>query len=59
MFPLWHEKRAVLERAATDGDVATFARVLADLDPVNVEFISLAAQRLDELVRAEAHIGNR
>jgi hypothetical protein len=54
MFPLWHAKRAVLERAAADGDVATFARALTELNPVNVEFISLAAQRLSELVRADA-----
>jgi TIR domain len=57
MFPLWHEKRALLERAATDGDVETFARVLRDLDPINVEFISLASQRLGELVRADAPHG--
>jgi hypothetical protein len=36
------------------GDVATFAQVLRELDPINVEFISLAARRLGELVRADA-----
>jgi hypothetical protein len=41
MFPLWHEKRALLERAATDGDVVTVSRVLSKLDPINVEFIDL------------------
>ncbi len=55
MFPLWHDKRALLERAVADEDIATFARVLTDLDPINVEFISLAARRLGELVRADAH----
>jgi hypothetical protein len=58
MFPLWNEKRAALERAAADGDIANFARGLAELNPVNVEFISLASQRLGELVRADAHHGS-
>jgi hypothetical protein len=57
MFPLWHDKRALLERAAADEDVATFAGVLAELDPINVEFISLASQRLGELVRTDADHG--
>jgi hypothetical protein len=30
------------------------AAVLSELDPINVEFISLAAKRLGELVRADA-----
>jgi TIR domain len=54
MFPLWWEKRHYLEKAALAGDVATFAQVLQELDPINVEFISLAARRLGELVRAGA-----
>ena len=54
MFPLWWEKRHHLEEAAVAGDVATFARVLKEIDPINVEFISLAARRLGELVRADA-----
>jgi hypothetical protein len=54
MFPLWHEKRALLERAATDGDTVTFSRVLSELDPINAEFIELASRRLGELVRADA-----
>jgi hypothetical protein len=53
-FPLWHEKRALLERAATDGDVVTVSRVLSELDPINVEFIDLASRRLGELARADA-----
>jgi hypothetical protein len=44
-----------LEQAAKGGDVATFARILAELDPINAEFISLAAQRLGELVVADAY----
>jgi TIR domain len=55
MFPLWWEKRHHLEKAAAAGDVATFAEVLQELDPINIEFISLAAQRLDELVQVDAH----
>jgi hypothetical protein len=54
MFPMWQEKRQQLEQAVPVGDVATFARVLAELDPLNVEFISLASQRLGDLVRADA-----
>jgi TIR domain len=54
MFPLWYEKRQQLDQAAQSGDVATFAGLLAELDPINVEFISLASQRLGELVRADA-----
>jgi hypothetical protein len=54
MFPLWTEKRGRLQEAAMAGDVGSFARVLQELDPVNVEFISLASQRLGELVRADA-----
>jgi hypothetical protein len=44
--------------AAADGKIATFARVLGELDPINVEFISLASQHLGELVRADARTGN-
>jgi hypothetical protein len=54
MFAKWGEQRARLEPAASAGDVATFAQVLAELDPGNVEFISLASQRLGELVRSDA-----
>jgi hypothetical protein len=54
MFPLWQDKRQQLDQAAQVGDIATFARVLSELDPINVEFISLASQRLGELVRADA-----
>ena len=55
MFTLWEQYRGQLERAASEGDAATFSQVLGDLDPINVEFISLASQRLGELVRADAH----
>ncbi|MGH6897934.1 MAG: toll/interleukin-1 receptor domain-containing protein [Geminicoccaceae bacterium] len=54
MFSAWEEHRARLQPAASAGDVATFAQVLTELDPVNVEFISLASQRLGELVRSDA-----
>jgi hypothetical protein len=58
MFPNWWQQRYFLEQAAKAGDVATFARVLAELDPINVEFISLTSQRLGELMRADARTGN-
>jgi hypothetical protein len=54
MFPLWYDMRQRLEAAVQSHDVEAFARVLAELDPVNVRFVSLAAQRLGELVRAGA-----
>jgi hypothetical protein len=54
MFDQWQPMRKRLEEAARAGDVAGFAAVLSELDPVNVEFISLAAKRLGELVRADA-----
>jgi hypothetical protein len=54
MFPLWWERRHRLEQAAAAGSVAGFASILRELDPTNVEFISLACQRLGELVRADA-----
>jgi hypothetical protein len=54
MFSAVAGKRQHLEQAAQVGDVATFARVLSELDPINVQFISLASQRLGELVRADA-----
>jgi hypothetical protein len=54
MFKQWQKMRGRLEQAAQAGNVARFAAVLAELDPVNVEFISLAARRLGELVRADA-----
>jgi hypothetical protein len=54
MFALWEQHRGRLERAASEDDAATFSRVLIELDPINVEFISLASQRLGELVRADA-----
>jgi hypothetical protein len=54
IFSVWNEKRRCLERAASDEDVETFAQMLSDLDPINVEFISLSSRRLDELVRADA-----
>jgi hypothetical protein len=59
MFPNWWQQRYFLEQAAKAGDVATFALVLAELDPINVEFISLASKRLGELVRADAHMSAR
>jgi hypothetical protein len=55
MSKLWQKKRQQLERAQSSGDVAKFAKVLTELDATNVEFISLACQRLDELVRDDAH----
>jgi hypothetical protein len=58
MFSLWKKQRRRLERATGDGDIDTFAQVLADLEPINVEFISLAAQRLGELVQADARPDN-
>jgi hypothetical protein len=57
MFTLWEQHRARLERAASEDDAATFSQVLSELDPINVEFISLASQRLGELVRADALTG--
>lgn len=54
MFPLWGELRSRLEDAANEGDVPAFAGALGDLDPLNVEFISLASERLAELVRVDA-----
>jgi hypothetical protein len=54
MFDQWPPMRSRLEQAARAGDVAGFAAVLSELDPINVEFISLAAKRLGELVRADA-----
>jgi hypothetical protein len=54
MFDQWQTMRSRLEEASHAGDVAGFAAVLSELDPVNVEFISLAARRLGELVRADA-----
>jgi hypothetical protein len=54
MFPLWGELRERLQRAAAAGDVVAFAQGLGELDPINVEFISLASTRLGELVRADA-----
>jgi hypothetical protein len=58
MFSIWKVKREQLEQAAQSADAATFARVLAELDPINVEFISLAGECLGELVRAGAHTGH-
>jgi hypothetical protein len=58
MFSLWQVRRGQLEQAAQSGDTATFAQVLAEWDEINVEFISLAAERLGELVRADARTGN-
>jgi hypothetical protein len=54
MFPLWAEKRQELESAMEGNDVVTFAHVLAELDPINIRFVSLAAHRLSELVQAGA-----
>ena len=54
MFPLWDDKRRQLKEAADAGDSPTFARILRELDPINVECISLASQRLGELVRTDA-----
>jgi hypothetical protein len=54
MFPLWGELRGRLEGAANEEDVGAFARALGDLDPLNAEFISLASERLAELVRVDA-----
>lgn len=54
MFPLWSEKRQELEDAVAARDAVSFSRVLAELDPVNVRFVSLAAHRLGELVQAGA-----
>jgi hypothetical protein len=54
MFDQWQPMRRRLEEAAHAGDVTGFAAVLSELDPLNVEFISLAAKRLGELVRADA-----
>ena len=44
----------MLEQAVHDGDVSGFANVLSEIDPDNVEFISLAAKRLGELLQADA-----
>jgi TIR domain len=54
MFALWGQYRERLKRAASDDDAATFSQILREFDPINVEFISLASQRLGELVRADA-----
>ncbi len=54
MFDNWQTMRQRLEQAVHDGDVPGFANVLAEIDPDNVEFISLAAKRLGELVQADA-----
>ena len=54
MFENWAIMRERLQEAARAGDVPAFAAVLKELDPVSVEFLSLAAQRLGELVRADA-----
>ena len=54
MFDDWAIMRARLQGAARVGDVPGFAAVLKELDPLNVEFISLASQRLGELVRTDA-----
>jgi hypothetical protein len=58
MFPLWRDKRQQLEDALQMQDVVTFARVLDELDPVNIRFISLAAHRLGELVQGGADAGS-
>jgi hypothetical protein len=58
MFPLWRDKRQQLEDAVQMQDVVTFARVLDELDPVNIRFISLAAHRLGELVQGGADAGS-
>jgi hypothetical protein len=57
MFSLWIAKRQQLEQAAQTGDVAAFARGLSELDPINVDFISLASERLGDLVRTDASRG--
>ncbi len=54
MFDHWAMMRERLQEAARVGDVPAFAAVLKDLDPISVEFISLASQRLGELVRTDA-----
>ncbi len=54
MFDHWQTMRQRLQDAAHTGDVPAFAAVLKELDSVNVEFISLAAKRLGELVQADA-----
>ena len=54
MFDNWQTMRKRLEQAVHDGDVPGFANVLSEIDPDNVEFISLAAKRLGELVQADA-----
>lgn len=54
MFLVWEEKRQLLEQAARADDIASFAGVLRELDPINVEFVSMTSQRLTELVRADA-----
>jgi hypothetical protein len=59
MFVAWGEKRRLLEQAARADDVASFAGVLRELDSTNVEFISMASQRLAELVRADAGVQDR
>lgn len=53
LFPIWEAKRLQLEQAAQTDDTASFADVLQELDPINVRFISLAAERLSELVRTD------
>ena len=55
MFDHWAMMRERLQEAARAGDVPAFAAVLKELDPISVEFISLASQRLGELVRADAY----
>jgi hypothetical protein len=59
MFDDWAVMRERLQEAARVGDVPGFAAVLSELDAVNVEFISLAAKRLGELVRADADQSER
>jgi hypothetical protein len=54
MFTLWDKQRGRLQRAVSEDDAATCAKVLDELDPINVEFISLASERLGELVRSDA-----
>ena len=54
MFDHWQTMRQRLQDAAHAGDVPAFAAVLKELDPISVKFISLASQRLGELVRADA-----
>ncbi len=53
MFPLCAGEASSPRGAALAGDLRR-SPVLQELDPINVEFISLAARRLGELVRADA-----